>query len=104
MLGAMFVAVPEIPAFPTPCTDAVTDGGTAITREGAFGTSAQVELELSCGDLAVTTAPGTAWSLDGTNGRNRTADVSVVRRPAVHLVQRQPDAVGLERRAPTTGT
>ncbi len=73
MLGAMFVAVPE---FPTPCTDGVTDGVTAINREGTFGTSAHVDIELSCGDLAVTTAPGTAWSLDGTNGRNRTADVS----------------------------
>ena len=73
MFGAMFVAVPQLP---TPCSDAVTDGATAITREGSFGTSARVDIELSCGDLAVTTAPGTAWSLGGTNGRNRTADVS----------------------------
>ena len=76
MLGAMFVAVPEIPAFPTPCTDGVTDGATAISREGSFGASAEVDIELSCGDLAVTTAPGTAWSLGGTNGHNRTTEVS----------------------------
>jgi hypothetical protein len=76
MLGAMFVAVPEISAFPTPCTDAVADGGTAINRAGSFGSAARVELELSCGDLAVTTAPGTAWTLEGTDGTNRTADVS----------------------------
>ena len=54
MFGAMFVAVPSLP---TPCTDAATDGGTAIARQGSFGSSARVELELSCGDLAVTTAP-----------------------------------------------
>ena len=76
MLGAMFVAVPELPHLATPCTDGVTDGATAINREGTFGTAAHVDLELSCGDLAVTTAPGTAWALDGTSGRNRTADVS----------------------------
>jgi hypothetical protein len=73
MFGAMFVAVP---ALPTPCTDAVADGGTAIARQGSFGSSARVELELSCGDLAVTTAPGAAWSINGTNGHNRTAEVS----------------------------
>jgi hypothetical protein len=73
MFGAMFVAVPSLP---TPCTDADADGGTAITRQGSFGSSARVELELSCGDLAVTTAPGTAWSLQGTNGHNRTTEVS----------------------------
>jgi hypothetical protein len=73
MFGAMFVAVPQLP---TPCTDELAAGGTPIAREGTFGSSARVAIELSCGDLAVTTAPGAAWSLDGTNGRNRTADVS----------------------------
>ena len=73
LFGAMFVAVP---ALPTPCTDAVTDGATAIDREGSFGSAARVEIELSCGDLAVTTAPGTGWSIGGTNGRNRTTEVA----------------------------
>jgi hypothetical protein len=73
MFGAMFVAVPDLP---TPCTDTPSDGGTAIARHGSFGSSARVELELSCGDLAVATAPGTAWSLQGTNGHNRTTEVS----------------------------
>jgi hypothetical protein len=73
MLGAMFVAVPDLP---TPCTGDVTSGGTPLSREGTFGSAARVDLSLSCGDLSVTTGPGAAWSLTGTNGRNRSADVS----------------------------
>jgi hypothetical protein len=73
MLGAMFVAIPNLP---TPCTHGTTADGTPLAREGAFGSTAHVSLELSCGALDVTTAPGTAWSLGGTNGRNRTAEVS----------------------------
>jgi hypothetical protein len=73
MLGAMFVAVPHLP---TPCTGDVTSGGTPLSRDGTLGSAARVDLSLSCGDLSVTTAPGTAWSLGGTNGRNRSAEVS----------------------------
>ncbi|HKF85502.1 MAG TPA: hypothetical protein VKB30_06930 [Candidatus Limnocylindrales bacterium] len=73
MLGAVFVAVPDLP---TPCTNGATTHGTPLAREGAFGSTARVSLALSCGELDVTMAPGSAWSLGGTNGRNRTADIS----------------------------
>ena len=76
MFGAMFVAVPDLPELATPCTSAMASGGTPIDREGTFGSSARVEIDLSCGDLAVVTAPGTGWSLEGTNGRNRSAEVT----------------------------
>ena len=72
LLGATFVAVPDIS---TPCTDAA-GGGTPITREGAFGTTAEVDLELSCGELAVTTAPGSTWSIEATNAADRAPQIT----------------------------
>jgi hypothetical protein len=72
LLGAMFVAVPDIS---TPCGDAV-GGGTPATRQGTFGTTARVELDLSCGELAVTTAPGTTWSVEASNAEARPAVVT----------------------------
>ena len=72
LLGATFVAVPDIS---TPCTDAA-GGGTPITREGAFGTTAEVDLELSCGQLAVTTAPGSTWSIEATNAADRAPQIT----------------------------
>ncbi len=72
MLGAMFVAVPDLG---TPCTD-VANATTPITREGTFGSVARVDLELSCGELDVRTAPGTSWSLEASNGADRQADVT----------------------------
>ena len=76
MLGAMFVAVPDLSDLGTPCTSGMTSGGTPISREGTFGSAARVDLQLSCGELDVATTPGTTWSLSGTSGRNRTADVT----------------------------
>ena len=72
LLGATFVAVPDIS---TPCTDAA-GGGAPITREGAFGTTAEVDLELSCGELAVTTAPGSTWSIEATNAADRAPQIT----------------------------
>ena len=72
LLGAALVAVPE---FSTPCSHDASDAGTPITREGSFGSHARVSLELSCGELAVSTTPGTGWSLDARTGERRTADV-----------------------------
>jgi hypothetical protein len=72
LLGAMFVAVPDIS---TPCTDGV-GGGTPATREGAFGTEARVRLDLSCGEMTVTTAPGTGWSVEARNAADRPAEVT----------------------------
>ena len=72
LLGATFVAVPDIT---TPCTD-TAGGGTPVTREGAFGTTAEVDLELSCGELAVTTAPGSTWSIEATNAADRAPQIT----------------------------
>ena len=72
LLGATFVAVPDIS---TPCTDAA-GGGTPITRDGAFGATAEVDLELSCGELAVTTAPGSTWSIEATNAADRAPQIT----------------------------
>jgi hypothetical protein len=72
LLGATFVAVPDIS---TPCTDAA-GGGAPITRDGAFGTTAEVDLELSCGELAVTTAPGSTWSIEATNAADRAPQIT----------------------------
>jgi hypothetical protein len=60
------------PGFSLGC---VGDGGgssgqPATARTGSFaGTTADVRLHLSCGDLTVTTAAGNAWSVDGTSDR-----------------------------------
>lgn len=74
LLGGLFVAVPDLP---TPCVDDDrTVGGPAVTRDGSFGTAARVELHLSCGDLDVTSAPGTRWIVDAREGRDRTSSIS----------------------------
>ena len=38
--------------------------GEVVSDSGSFGDSAEVELDLNCGELAVTTAPGTNWSVE----------------------------------------
>lgn len=76
LLGGMVVSVPDLP---TPCAIDGADGtatGAAVTRDGSFDATARVDLELSCGELAVRTAPGTAWSVDARNDRNRSADIT----------------------------
>jgi hypothetical protein len=66
MLGAMIVAVPDLAemadlaGWSAPCGEA--NQAAAVTeRQGEFGGSAVVDVALSCGDLAVTTGPGSAW-------------------------------------------
>jgi hypothetical protein len=73
LLGATFAAVPELP---TPCMDIDQPGRTTVTREGAFGSTASVNLSLACGDLTVTTIPGTAWRIDARDGATRRTDVT----------------------------
>ena len=73
LLGATFVAVPDLP---TPCTDLDQVGGAVVTRDGAFGSTASVDLSLACGDLTVTTLPGAAWRIDARDGTGRTTDVT----------------------------
>ena len=76
MFGAMFVAVPTLPTLPNGCVDLNASSNPVTTHEGSFGSTANVELSMSCGDLRVTTAPGTAWTFDAQGGSARTADVS----------------------------
>jgi hypothetical protein len=71
-LGATVVAAPSVAV---PCTGAGAATGAAIVREGSFTGPAAVTLDLSCGEAAVTTVPGTAWRVEARDGRNRTSDV-----------------------------
>jgi hypothetical protein len=74
LLGATFVA---LPALPTPCVDVETVTGTPTTRDGTFAGAATVDLSIACGELAVSTAPGTAWRVDAADGTARRTDVTV---------------------------
>ena len=40
------------------------DAGRAVSEEGAFGPDAEVDLDLNCGELNVTTAAGSGWSVE----------------------------------------
>lgn len=43
------------------------DSRAFASQQGTLGRSARVRLELNCGDIAVTTAPGSGWSLSGSS-------------------------------------
>ncbi|HEX5826813.1 MAG TPA: hypothetical protein VFY23_04780 [Candidatus Limnocylindrales bacterium] len=75
LLGGMVVAVPDLPG---PCSDELVGGGTPMTRQGSFGTTGSVDLELSCGELNVTTATGSGWTVDARNDGNREVDITAV--------------------------
>jgi len=40
------------------------DAGETLTEEGSFGTDAEIDLDLNCGELNVATAAGSNWSVD----------------------------------------
>lgn len=64
LFAGLVVAAPDL----TPeCR--VTDASSYVTRQGTFDGAGRVELRLDCGELSVTTAPGTGW-------RVRTGDVA----------------------------
>ncbi len=72
LLGGMVVAVPQmVPA----CGD--VRPATFDTRQGTFGGAASVDLRLACGDLTVTTAPGSGWQLQAANAAGPAAVVDV---------------------------
>jgi hypothetical protein len=71
-LGASVVAAPGLSA---PCTNAAGPTGPAEARGGTFGSTAAVDLSLSCGELEVTAQPGTDWRLDAHDGVNRSTSV-----------------------------
>ncbi len=80
MLGMMIVAVPDMPDFAgrsgwSACGDAGRDA-TVTERQGTFGAAASVELSLACGELVVTTGPGSTWDFDTSHGRGGGAIVS----------------------------
>jgi hypothetical protein len=66
LLGGVVVAAPNIT---TICDQ--RDAGQTTTQDGAFVGRANIDLALACGDVTVTTVPGTSWSfgsvdIDGT--------------------------------------
>ena len=63
LLGGLVVAAPEVG---TPCGGPAQ--GTTTTRDGSFGASAAVTVRLACGELNVTTQPGSGWQLDAGDG------------------------------------
>ncbi len=76
-LGASMAAIPAIPAgMPMPCTDGSAPVRQADTRSGPLGPAAVVDLTLSCGEIRVTTQPGTNWRFDAREGNNRTTNLT----------------------------
>jgi hypothetical protein len=67
-LGASVVAVPELSVH---CGDLAGPATPAVSRGGTFGSTANVDLSLSCGELNVTAQPGNAWRLDARDGDSR---------------------------------
>ena len=68
VLAGAVVAVPDV-SFG--CSGANPAAAQTETREGAFGTTADVDLSVNCGELEVTTQPGNAWRVDATDGGDR---------------------------------
>jgi hypothetical protein len=46
------------------------------TGEGTFDLNAEVELDFNCGDLAVSTADGTAWTVDARHGTDNEPEIA----------------------------
>jgi hypothetical protein len=63
LVGGLFVAVPNIPSA---CGDGTQ--GTFTAHGGDLSDSAIVDLALACGQVSVTTGPGTSWQLDAADG------------------------------------
>ncbi len=70
LLGGVVVAAPQVGL---ECSD--IQPATFVTRQGTFEGPASVELELRCGELSVSTAPGTAWQLEAGNATGAAASV-----------------------------
>jgi hypothetical protein len=59
LLGGIVVAAPDMK---TDCR--ITEPATYATRNGTFGSAASVSVRLDCGDLSVTTVPGSGWQVE----------------------------------------
>lgn len=47
-----------------------------VSADGSFATDGEVALDLSCGELAVTTQPGTDWSVEARHGSDEEPEIS----------------------------
>ena len=65
LLGGLVVATPRMAP---ECGD--VRPAAVEARQGTFDGAASVELVLACGDVSVTTAPGSAWQLEAGNARS----------------------------------
>jgi hypothetical protein len=72
VFGGAVVAAPDMTV---PCTDPGAAIRQTDTHEGTFGAAAEVDLVLDCGELRVSTAPGSGWSVDARDGERRVTDV-----------------------------
>ena len=60
LLGGLLVHAPRL----TPDCGGNGQPGSVATRQGSFDGPASVDLRLACGNLSVTTAPGSGWQLE----------------------------------------
>jgi hypothetical protein len=72
LLGGVVVAAPEMTIN---CQDRLAD--TTQTRDGSFPSQASVHLVLACGDLEVSTTPGSGWHLETRSPGEAAPTVSV---------------------------
>jgi hypothetical protein len=90
LLGGMIAAAPR---FSLDCSD--LRPASLASREGSFSGAAAVELRLACGDLEVTTAPGSAWVLrSGGAVRGPVVDASIDRLVVASATRNRPFGIG----------
>ena len=53
-----------------------TASGPTFSRDGTFGSSAAVDLDMRCGDLTVHSGPGSGWSLSGVSNSGHQPDIT----------------------------
>jgi len=74
--GALANGLGGVPTMGFGCVGGSSAGSPFPTQDGAFaGDRAVVRLEMGCGDLDVTSEPGSAWSLSGTAADGRLPEV-----------------------------
>ena len=77
---------------------AATPGTPFPTQRGTLSPVASVALDISCGDATITSAPGDAWTVDGTSDDGDAADDHGRRRPARRVAARLGHQLRPERR------
>ena len=87
LLGGLVVAAPQV----VPDCGGIQPAG-SDTRQGTFIGAASVDLSLACGELSVTTAPGSGWQLQtaDTTGAVATVSASADRLSVTSSSQRRP--------------